>query len=137
MVKFKQGDVVDYKGHIAEVKKINVPIPHSTTGEVGALVEWDRKDLAPSQMTIPYGDLLYVGPKKDADVFGSDWVDLILESYESIDTDIQCPICDSKWKETWINKQPLYDCTKCNSTKESIMDKYVGSLSDLNMGGVN
>lgn len=128
---FQVGDVIDYKGHIAEIKELDREVPHSN-GVKGALVEWSKKNLIPPQMIVPYADMLYVGTTNSPRKLGADWADLILDNeYQSINTDEKCPICDSRWKETWINKEPFYDCLKCNSTKEKIMEHYVGDLSSL------
>lgn len=131
---FQVGDLVEYNGHIAEIKELDKDVPYSG-GLKGALVEWSNKSLAPPQMIIPYKDLLYVGTNNKSQPnlpkgFGSEWADL-LEDTGSINTDERCPICDTEWIETWINKEPFYDCKKCNATKEKIMDQYVGDITNL------
>lgn len=136
---FKIGDRVDYYGKTGVVIKLDVPVAN---GPIGALVEWEDKDLIPPQMEIPYSQLLFVSsnntmkvhnntlPVGNQSMYGvvggdsDDDLDIWSMAYgedSSVNTETHCPVCRSEWKETWISHRPVYDCLKCNKKKEDIV----------------
>lgn len=61
--KFQLGDRVTYNGSVAEIIKLNVPVPYGNNG-MGATIEFENKNLIPPTMDVPYDKLIYFGPKK-------------------------------------------------------------------------
>lgn len=121
MSDFKVGEKVDYFGHKGTILRTNVPVKDDNN-KPGAIVEWDNRNLCPSQMTVPYNTLNleeYDTPRLPTGKNSSN-----LTEIEMADTTKICPICRTEWKETEIVGKLYYDCLPCNRKREDIMEEY-------------
>ena len=100
---FNVGDKVVYNGHKGVILKSGYPVKEDGNN-LGALIEYEDKDLIPSQMGIPYRSLKHR-------------ISVML----SVKT--HCPVCSAEWKETVGNRDVWYDCLKCGKTKEDITEE--------------
>jgi len=133
--KFKVGDKVDHYGHIGVITATSVS-NKDDGGKLGAMVEWDDKNLVPPEMRIPYKDLLFVGEKNTSLPAGCGFGLSPVSTNAVPDTpncELVCPVCRNEWQETIIMKNKYYDCLTCNSKKEDIMKKYILTISKPDM----